>query len=410
MKTTKTEKTLLGYFKLFSVTFTTVGIYIGAKGYIDVDETYIKVLIILLALPFGVFYSFFWIGYFEKNNKMIPILLSGLVVVYFYTTWVPGIKTYFDSRATKSLQHDPSYVSDKKSYAKYAYDPVKYSAKVEEIKKLESKIQTAKVNLNSRISELETELTQKRVDKNNQKTLWYKGKVGEAIEFRNNHPEFKLAKNMDTVNKIATALAQKELYEIEQPTYLAKLKNESKRLSDIYLAEQRDIYKSKIERAEATALQSSYTTEELRTAVLIVGFFVEIVLNALLFWRNLFGARAKESNRIGTMMTLLNKALITERLRELGVTIEKGKHKGRVKALYATLINIVVLYNEKEKEEFKRYSDISNKDICNFKYLDVYAERHINKAFSLLEGKKVQELELDELEEIIQAHEKNEKK
>ena len=126
MKIKKSEKFLLAYFKMFSVLFTTAGMYIGITGYIDLVEWYHEALVVLLVMPFGIFYSFFWIGHFEKNNKILPILLSGIAVVYFYTSWVPGIKNYFDNRAMIYLDNDSSYLSNIKSYNKYAFDPLAF--------------------------------------------------------------------------------------------------------------------------------------------------------------------------------------------------------------------------------------------------------------------------------------------
>jgi len=103
---------------------------------------------------------------------------------------------------------------------------------------------------------------------------------------------------------------------------------------------------------------------------------------------------------------LLNKPLLLDRLKNLKVVYESGKNSGKVEAIYATLINIVVLYKERKKENFVRYKDITNADICDFRYLDVYAERYIRTAFNLLEGQNVQDLSTEEIEEIIKNHKK----
>jgi len=401
----KTDFPLYAYFKLFSVAFTTVSIVGICSAYYDETNVYIATL---MALPFAWYYAFNWIGEFERREAIVPILVSGLFMMAVYSTWTDGIEQYFKNKALAPLATNVDYLELKKKHDSLVYDANAYEKSVQKYQNTEAVLESFMMQRNQWIATKEAELLATKFKADGKtKTLAYKSEISSAINFRSNHPELDLPQNLRTPRDVATVLYVKELHglkELNSPVKIEALKKEAEVISFDALKEKRAALASEYELMEQEALQGTPSKESILTGILILGFFVEIFLNALSLWRNLLSNGKKQSSRVNSMLTLLNKPLLMERLKSLNIVYESGKNKGKVEALYATLINIVVLYNEKEKTEFKRYKDITNSNICDFKYLDVYAERYIRDAFDLLAGKKVAELNLDEIEELIKNH------
>lgn len=398
------EEPFFAYFKLFSVVATTisiVGISVSYLAWMDIQA--VMVLSALLGLPFAWFYAFFWIGYFEKRGKVVPILLSGMVMIYFYTAWVDGLKDHFDKVALSGIEENPDYLAAKMKYNEYGYNSEKYQEAVKAYESIDTQRNNYVLNQESIISSLTMQLSMKRLDENGNKTDWYKEKVEDATFFRDKCLVEGLPARIDAVHKVAKVLYEKKLYELNSPKTYENLQSIAYALSDEYLSKKRTVYKQKMDKIESEYLKESKSKEDILLSIIILGIFIEIILNALKLWRNIFGGDEAKSSA-ETVMTLLNKVAVTQMLKELKVVRTTGRHKGKVEAIYATMINIIVLYQQKEKEYFVRYKDISNKDIIDFNYIDTYAQRHIKEAFKILENKKVKKLHLDEIKKLILEH------
>lgn len=398
------EEPFFAYFKLFSVVATTISIVGISVSYLEwIDTQTVMVLSALLGLPFAWFYAFFWIGYFEKRNKILPILLSGMVMIYFYTAWIDGLKDHFDNVALSGIEKNPDYLAAQTKYNEYGYDSNKYQEAVKAYESIEAERNSHTLNREHIIASLTVQLNTKKLDENGKKTDWYKAKVEEATFFRDKRLVKGLSWRIDSVHKVAKILYEKKLYLLNNLKTYETLKNSAYVLSDEYLSKKRTLYKQKMEKIESEYLKNSKSKEDILLSIIILGIFIEIILNALKLWRNIFGG-VEAKNSAETVMTLLNKVAVTQMLKELNVVRTTGRHKGKVEAIYATMINIIVLYQQKEKEYFIRYKDISNKDIIDFNYIDTYAGRHIKEAFRILEDKKVGKLHLDEIKKLILEH------
>jgi len=401
----KTDSPLYAYFKLFSVGFTTVTLVGICSSYYDETNVYIATL---MALPFAWYYAFNWIGEFERKEAIVPILVSGLFMMSVYSTWTDGIEQYFKNKALAPLATNVDYQELKKKHDALVYDAEAHRLSLQKYTNTEATLESFLKKQKQWISSKEAELLAIKFEADGKtKSLDYKSAVSDALNFRSNHPELDLPKNLRTPRDVALILYEKELNslkELNSPKKIEALKAAADALSFDALKEKRDNLKAEYKTMETEALRGVPSKDSILIGIFVLGFFVEIVLNALSLWRNLLSRGKKEGNKISSMLTLLNKPLLMDRLKRLNVVYESGKNKGKVEALYATLINIVVLYNEREKTEFKRYKDITNKDISNFRYLDVEARRHIREAFDLLAGIKVADFHLEELEEVIKNH------
>jgi len=398
----KTDTALFSYFKLFSVAFSTIAMVGVAQTLYKDTNIWIAGAI---ALPFAWFYAFNWIGAFEQRFKLLPILISGTIMMAFYTTWVPGIKSYYDSNALSVLKSNVDYQNLKEQHGRLGYDDAKYKALIAKYSNIEDTVASFESNKKEWIANKNEELLSVKYEANGKtKSLAYRSDVSTALNFRENNTELDLPGSLRTPMDVATILYEKELKELKEPGTVAALKEKAYKNSFAYLKAKRDELRAEYVVYENRALKNSYSETFILTMVLILGFVVEILLNALSLWRNLIVKEKEEKSEVNTLLTLLNKTLLMDRLKSLKVIHASGKDAGKVEAIYATMINIIVLYKERKKEAFVRYRDIKNRDICEFIYLDVYAERHIKSAFDLLQGKKVQSLSMDEIEEMIKTH------
>ena len=401
-----TENMLHGFFKLFSVGFTTYAIANIAKTYIGID-LYIGYA---LALPFGLYYSFYWIGYYEKHNAIKPILISGFFMSLFYLSMTTGLKEGYDEKALDKLKNNVDYMEIKAQINRETFDEQKFREAESKYNNLVNKVQTLKTTKDSWIESRANELENiKWIDPIKKiKSDKYKGIVRDVIAYRNEHLDKKLPE-LKSVVDVAIIEYFKKLDTINDVSLLSELKAKKESLSFDTIKSKRDPLQKQINRYESNAKKEySFDTQTIYIAIFILGLVVEILMNPLIFWRRFFlGKKSIDIvEKVKSDNILFSKTALMERLDTLGVVHKKGRNVGKVFGLYATLINIVVLYKEKEKIDFVRYSDITNQKIRDFRYLDVDAQSYIKKSFELLEGKKVNEITLKDIEEIIKTEKK----
>jgi len=401
-----TENMLHGFFKLFSVGFTTYAIANIAKTYIGID-LYIGYA---LALPFGLYYSFYWIGYYEKHNAIKPILISGFFMSLFYLNMTTVLKENYDEKAIDRLKNNVDYMEMKAQINRETFDEQKFREAKSRYNNLVDKIQTLKTTKDSWIEGRANELENiKWIDPIKKiKSDKYKGIVRDVIAYRNEHLDKKLPE-LKSVVDVATIEYFKKLDMINDVSLLSELKAKKESLSFDTIKAKRDPLQKQINRYESNAKKEySFDTQTIYIAIFILGLVVEILMNPLIFWRRFFlGKKSIDIvEKVESDNILFSKTALMERLDTLGVVHKKGKNIGKVFAVFATMINIIVLYREKEKEDFIRYKDITNQKIIDFKYLDVDARKYIKEAFSLLNGKKVKKISLFDIEEIIKNYKK----
>lgn len=397
-----TDNFLFFFFKLFSVAFTTAMLVEFSLSYYHGTNIYIA---IALSVPFAWFYAFNYIGSLELAEKMVTILISGFIMMLFYLTLAEPIKKEFDRQALSALQQDIDYINLKEDFAENNYDPDAYNKAEREYVALRDK-KVKHLNESQWKKDKITELNRIK------KTDAYKEEVSEALLYRDATPRLRRLRTLTPLNsteKVAYILFEKENDGIKQlfspkdrKVKLLELKKTMKEKSRDFFKLKRAKIRAEYEALEAEAImENSFSKTETTVFVLILGFLVEIALNAASFWRNLAVSGNTEEARINTMMTLLNKDLLMEKLAALDIVHEKGRNKGKVFALYATMINIIVLYKERDKKVFKRTGDITDSNIINFKYLDVNAKRHIPKVFEILADIDVKSLTMDDIISII---------
>jgi len=397
-------------FKLFSVGFSTLFLVGIAFSLYKEANLYIAIAI---ALPFGIYYAFFWIGGMEKAENTKGILISGIIATLLYLTLTTDVYEYKQNEALTTLKGNVDYTYYKEQWENGAYSEKKFQEAKKQYLDYKNQKKTF-LDEDSWIREKVAYLKTIRLDNTGKKSVKYKAELDNAKLYRDTHKELSRQSTLRLINsihKIALILYKKaeekqdklfsKSFDLET---LESLKNDAYKLDKEYLLNIRAVNKQKFKAMEAEALASAPSKLTVTMVILLLGLVIEIVLNALKFWEKLFTTGKDETVQISTMMTLLNKSLLIPELERLKVVHENGRSKGKVFAVYATMINIIVLYREQKKKNFSRYSDVTDADICNFRYLDVSAKRHIASAFMLLNNRTVSSLSFEDIKEIIKQN------
>jgi len=396
------------FFKLFSVAFSTAMMVEFSFTYYYNTNVYIATAI---SLPFAWFYAFKYIGSLEQAGKLKTILISGGVMMAFYLTLASPIKQELDNQALAILQQDIDYMDYKKEFESNKYNPEAYAVADSKYTLFKEK-KVEQLNEANWKTKMLRELNSKMYDEKGKKTAFYKDAVSTALLHRDSTSALKKLKNLkplDSVAKTVYVLWDKEKSSFsathsstERATKLADLKSVKNLLSRDYFREKREKARNNYEAMEKEIItKSSFTKTETIVFVLTLGFLVEILLNAAFLWMSLMLNEDKSEIRVNTMLTLLNKELLLPRLDAIGVVHKTGKSKGKVYAVFATLINVIIMYNERDQEKFERTVQITDEHIVAFKYLEVNAKRSIPRVFEILAGRDVRSLSINDIFNLI---------
>jgi hypothetical protein len=353
-------------FKIFSVTATTITTTILLSALYAPANDFLLYTYIGMGFIFGTYYSFIVVPLLEINRKYKAIIALGFVMAIGYISSTNWVYDFFVEQENKKIFVTPEY---------------KDAVKIIEETNLTLDTETAQeVTFNRDAFEAKTLAYLKAIKyKNNSKkvkTDAYKTEVKKAVNFRTNAG---MNYPINSVEDLAYILTEKESFRIENLNNKNKAKTQAKNNATLAKNQARKNAIKTVNNLLVKARENAPSKERVFFMLLALGFFVEIILNAVSVWLHFADASKEHFVKVPDLNLELWEKIAME-------NNFHGRSKKEISPRFKTFANILAINVAHGKDKIS-IVNFSQQDVMNFDNFSISNRIHFRDCYNVLEGK-----------------------